>query len=67
VLVLVRVVLPTIKFIISKNIGLEAKLNLRLGKLRLLGVFLVKRGKSRDLLASPNFRKVERRANLSIA
>jgi len=67
VLVLVRIVLPAIKFIISKNVGLEAKLNLRLGELRLLGVFLVKGGESRDLLASPNFRKVERRDNLLIA
>jgi len=57
--VLVGVVLPTIKFVISKYIRLEAKLNLRLGKLRLLGVLPVKRGKSSNLLASSNFRKVE--------
>jgi len=57
--VLVRVVLPTIKFVISKYIRLEAKLNLRLGKLRLLGVLPVKGGESNNLLASSNFRKVE--------
>ncbi len=65
-LVLVRVVLP-IKLVISKKVGLEARLNPRSGKLRLLGVLPVKGGKSSDLLASLNFRKVERRDNLSIA
>ncbi len=58
-LVLVGVVLPTIKFIISKYIRLEAKLNPRLGKLRLLSVLPVKGGKSSNLLASSNFYKVE--------